>query len=68
MKFVPTRILFLLTALSFSSSYAQEGPMPPPPTPPPPGTPIDGYVFVLAVVGIGFAFFTFRKMQFKKSV
>jgi hypothetical protein len=67
MKFVPTRILLLLTVFSIAGTYAQETP-PPPPGPPPPGTPVDGYLWLLLVLGIGFAFFTFRKMQLKKSV
>jgi len=43
------KIIFLLAVLLTTVSFGQF--IPPPPPPPPPGLPIDGGVFILAIIG-----------------
>jgi len=67
MKIVPNRVISCFLLFANGVFYAQDSPGPPPPTPPPPpGSPIDGFVWLLMAMGIGFAFLTFRKLQLKK--
>jgi len=42
------KIIFLLAVLLTTASFGQ---FPPPPPPPPPGLPIDGGIFILALIG-----------------
>jgi len=43
------KIIFLLAVLLTTATFGQF--IPPPPPPPPPGLPIDGGIFILAIIG-----------------
>jgi len=53
------KIIFLLAVLSATVSFGQF--IPPPPPPPPPGLPIDGGIFILAIVGAIYGIKKLRK-------
>jgi hypothetical protein len=76
MRIVPNKFLIALmgcfigmvSVSSYASAIANIQ-NPPPPTPPPPGTPIDGGVAILLLIGLVFAFYTYNyKSNYKKTL
>ena len=67
MRIALNRILFTLV-LVFSSvaSYAAPGGPPPPTPPPPPGFPLDGSVFLLALLSITYGLYKLYQFNSNK--
>jgi hypothetical protein len=53
----------------FWSTVAISGPIPPPPstTPPPPGLPVDGAIFLLALVALVYGLYKMRQFHKKQN-
>jgi hypothetical protein len=67
MKFVPKSLIVLAFTLVSVTLFALENPGPPPPMPPPPpGSPIDGALVLLMVLGLIYAFCKYKKSSINK--
>ena len=65
MKIVPNRIIIILVVflLQGTAVFADPGPPPPSTPPPPPGLPLDGGIFVLALLSICFGIYKLSKIK-----
>ena len=64
MKIVPNRIILILVVffLSQTNVFADSGPPPPSTPPPPPGLPLDGSVFLLALISVCYGIYKLNKI------
>jgi hypothetical protein len=65
MKITHSKIIIILIMLIGCVSEVVAAPGPPPPStpPPPPGLPIDGYLYILAIVSLIFALYKTYKIK-----
>ncbi|MCF6128562.1 hypothetical protein L1S35_02685 [Flavobacterium sp. AS60] len=65
MKIVPNRFFIILAVffLSVTSVLADPGPPPPSTPPPPPGLPLDGGIFILALLSMCFGIYKLNKIR-----
>ena len=65
MKFVPNRFFIILVVFLLQGTvvFAEPGPPPPSTPPPPPGLPLDGGIFLLALLSLCYGIYKLNSIK-----